>query len=70
MKAVTIPNGVLSILKGPMKASGHDITSHRTSNIEHDLMSGKVLEGLQYSIYGDTAHCLRASLIVPLVEEN
>jgi len=56
--AVT-PEGLLFHLYGPVEGRRHDMTMYNESGMDNILSENLVIDGVQYSFYGDKAYFLR-----------
>lgn len=63
-QAVTLPDGIIFHVSGPLEGRRHDITLLRESGIEEELESSLQIYGNQYYMYADSAYPLRPYLIV------
>jgi len=61
-QAISLPDGLIFNIFGPVEGRRHDMTLYRRSNIAADLERSLLIGGRQFYIYGDPAYVLRAYL--------
>eukprot|EP00171_Calliarthron_tuberculosum_P019568 IDg19568t1 len=62
-QTVTVPDGLIIHLYGPVEGRQPDSVMYCRSGMEHFLQENFIIDGVQYCIYGDAAYMLRAWLI-------
>lgn len=65
-QAISLPDGPIFHLSGPVEGRRHDMTLFRRSNVAEDLERGLFISNRQFNIYGDPAYVLRPYLQVGL----
>ena len=58
-QSVVTPDGLLFHLYGPVEDRRHEMTMYNESGMDNILSKNLVIDGVQYSIYGDKAFTLR-----------
>ena len=61
-QSVSLPDGIIFHLFGPLESRLHDMTLFRVSNLETALERSLLIDGRQFYIYGDSAYVLRSYL--------
>lgn len=59
MQAISLPDGLIYHLFGPVDGRRHDITVLRRSNLEEHVQQSLLVDEKQYCLYGDPAYVLR-----------
>ena len=61
-QSMSLPDGIIHHLFGPLESRRHDMTLFRDSQIESALQRSLMIDGRQFYIYGDSAYVLRPFL--------
>lgn len=61
-QTITTSDGLISNMYGPEVGRQHDLTLYRKSGLNRALQEALLIDGIQYCMYGDAAHMLKAWL--------